>query len=271
MRRVVVAAFMTAMAPAAQAADLPDLTDLPILRGAVRDGLSTSTKNWAGYYVGGQYGVSSTNFTMPGALQGLDLLANNTSIAADSTLSGAQFNTKTTANGFGGFAGYNAQWTDAVLGVDVNYNVGGQNVSYVVNPSAAVQVIGGNTFNTTTTGAATMKITDYGAARFRAGWAVNNFLPYATVGVAVGRADLARTINVSGTVDSGGGPVPYNVTGSETKPGAFLYGYSFGGGLDVALFAGVFLRAEVEVNRFTTAWGMDATVTSARAGAGYKF
>ncbi|MBI3699512.1 MAG: porin family protein [Afipia sp.] len=271
MRRLVVVAFTMAAAQAAYAADLPDLTNLPILRGPVRDGLTTSTKNWNGFYVGGQYGVSSTNFGTAGALSALDALAASTSVAADSTLTGAQSNDKTTASGWGGFAGYNAQWTDAVLGVDVNYNFAGQQASYIVTPSFTTVVTGGSTYNTTTSGAATMKITDYGSARLRAGWAVDCFLPYATVGVALGRADMTRVINVNGTVDNGGGPVPYNATGVQTKPGAFLYGYSYGGGLDLALFKGLFMRAEVEVNRFTTAWGMDATVTSARLGAGYKF
>ncbi|MBN8981274.1 MAG: porin family protein [Rhizobiales bacterium] len=271
MRRFVVAALMTVTAQAVQAADMPDLTNLPILRGAVRDGLNTSIKNWQGYYFGGQYGYSSTNFGTPGVLSALDSLAGNTSIAAVSTLSGMQFNDKTTASAWGGFAGYNAQWTDVVLGVDVNYNFAGQQVSYVVNPAFRTLVSGPSTYNTTTSGAATMKITDYGSARFRAGWAIDCFLPYATVGVALGRADMARTINVSGTVDNGGGPVPYSATGVETKPGAFLYGYSYGGGLDLAMYKGLFMRAEVEVNRFTSAWGMEATVTSARVGAGYKF
>lgn len=273
MRRVVVAAFITAMAQAAQAADLPDLTDLPILRGPVREGLSTSTTYWGGYYVGGQYGVSSNNFGTDGALPALDALSASTSSVGDSTLSGSQIYSKTTANGAGGFAGYNAQWTDVVLGVDVNYNIGGQTANYLVTPSPRTVVSGTDTYNTVTSGSQTMKITDYGSARLRAGWAVDCFLPYATVGVAVGRADFTRTINVVGTLDPGGGNpiVPYSATGVQTKPGAFLYGYSYGGGLDVAVFKGLFVRAEVEVNRFTTAWGMDATVTSARVGGGYKF
>ena len=38
-----------------------------------------------------------------------------------------------------------------------------------------------------------MRITDYGAARLRGGWVVGNFLPYATLGVAVGRANITRS------------------------------------------------------------------------------
>ena len=273
MRRVVVAAFITAMAQAAQAADLPDLTDLPILRGGVREGLSTRTTNWAGFYVGGQYGLNSNNFGTAGVISALDTLSATVSPVGSSTLTGSQLYSKTTANGAGGFAGYNAQWTDVVLGVDVNYNFVGQIANFAVTPTARSVTVGGTTFNTVTTGSQTMNITDYGSARLRAGWAADCFLPYATVGFAMGRADFTRTINVTGTADPGGGNpiVPYNASGAQTKPGALLYGFSYGGGLDVMMFKGLFVRAEVEVDRFTSAWGMDATVTSARVGAGYKF
>ena len=271
MRRFVVAAMVGMAAQSAQAADLPDLTDLPILRGGIRDGLARTNADWQGFYVGGQYGVNSNNFQTLGAAAALTALANNTSTIANPAIGGVQLNDKTTAQGWGGFAGYNAQWTDAVLGVDVNYNFGGQQVTFAGTSPFSVDVIGPNTYTTSTTGVATMKITDYGSARFRAGWAVSGFLPYATVGFAMGRADLARSVTISGTVDPGGGPVPFSLVGTETKPGALLYGYSYGGGLDVSLFAGLFLRAEVEVVRFTSNWGMDATVTSARAGAGFKF
>ena len=273
MRRVVVAAFLMATVQAVQAADLPDLTDLPILRGAVREGLSTTTTYWGGYYVGGQYGVNSNNFGTAGVISALDSLSSTASPVGSSALTGAQAFSNTTANGAGGFAGYNAQWTDVVLGVDVNYNLGGQTANFLVTPAARSVTLGGTTYDTITTGSATMKITDYGSARLRAGWAVDFGLPYATVGVAMGRADFTRTINVTGTADPGGGNpiVPYSATGVQTKPGALLYGYSYGGGLDVALFKGLFVRAEFEVDRFTSAWGMDATVTSARVGAGYKF
>src|SRR5260370_39217810 len=60
--------------PAAQAADLPDL---PILRGAYTDGLS-SRVNWQGVYVGGQggFGTSDMNFTGATSSVAAHLLAN---------------------------------------------------------------------------------------------------------------------------------------------------------------------------------------------------
>ena len=61
MRRLVLTAVMFAAVSGAQAADMPDL---PILRGAFTDGLSSSKTNWQGFYAGvqGGYGSSDENF-----------------------------------------------------------------------------------------------------------------------------------------------------------------------------------------------------------------
>ena len=67
-----------------------------------------------------------------------------------------------------------------------------------VTPITRVVSAGGNTYIVNVDGAASMRITDYGAARVRGGWVVGNFLPYATVGFAVGRADITRSAQVSG-------------------------------------------------------------------------
>lgn len=273
MRRFVVALTMVSAMPSAYAADMPDLTDMPILRGAVRDMLPRTNVDWGGFYVGGQYGVNSNNFTINGANNALQSLASTMTPPGTTNFASYQVNDKTSAQGWGGFGGYNWQWTDAVLGVDVNYMVGGQRVIAMINPVGVTQTIGADVYNTATSGNQTMTITDYGSARLRAGWAVSSFLPYATVGFTMGRADMSRVVNVNGTVDIGGGgnPTPYNSQGIQNKSGALLYGYSYGGGLDVMMFAGLFLRGEVEVSRFTSNWGMDATVTTARVGGGYKF
>ena len=59
MRRLLLAAVMCGAMTAANAADLP------FLRGGFTDGLSSSSVNWQGFYVGGQagYGSSDENFT----------------------------------------------------------------------------------------------------------------------------------------------------------------------------------------------------------------
>ena len=53
-----VLAAMLGSVSAAHAADMPDL---PVLRGAFTDGLTKSSRNWEGAYVGGQVGYEAAN------------------------------------------------------------------------------------------------------------------------------------------------------------------------------------------------------------------
>ena len=62
MRRFLLVATISGAVSGAQAADMPDL---PFLRGAFTDGLTSAKVNWQGFYVGGQagYGSSDENFS----------------------------------------------------------------------------------------------------------------------------------------------------------------------------------------------------------------
>src|SRR5260221_12768383 len=66
MLLILLAAMMCVVTAGAQPADL---SDLPILRGAMTDGMSTSIVNWQGFYIGGQsgYGSSGEDFTRSNA------------------------------------------------------------------------------------------------------------------------------------------------------------------------------------------------------------
>ena len=60
--------MMFGAASGAQAADMPDL---PVLRGSFPAGLSTATRNWDGWYAGGQVGYSSANMDFAQSVVGL--------------------------------------------------------------------------------------------------------------------------------------------------------------------------------------------------------
>jgi opacity protein-like surface antigen len=104
----------------------------------------------------------------------------------------------TTGRSWGGFVGYNSQWDDVIVGIDVHYNKAGFRGNAPASPISRLVSAGGNTYAVTVDGAASMRITDFGVARVRAGWIAGNFLPYATVGLAVGRADVSRSARVFG-------------------------------------------------------------------------
>src|SRR5687767_3176488 len=116
MRRFLLVAVMCGAAAGAQAADMPDL---PILRGSFTDGLSRTTVTWSGVYVGGHvsHGAADMNFTNSGQ----DLLAkllNNLDLESQFNISQWPLLGKShmQGSGYGGFVGYNFQWSDAVIG-----------------------------------------------------------------------------------------------------------------------------------------------------------
>src|SRR6266851_3123219 len=121
MRRFLLAAMMFGTMTGAHAADL---SDLPILRGSYTEGLSSSKVNWQGFYVGGQggYGSSDENFNGSTSNMIAALVANN--VVQEMGVS--QWNLglgkqSARTSGFGGFAGYNSQWDDVVIGLEASY------------------------------------------------------------------------------------------------------------------------------------------------------
>src|SRR5437016_2200312 len=112
------------MCGAASVASAADMPDLPFFQGSVSEGLSTSTVNWQGFYVGGQGGYGSSdekfagsNATMLAALldhnviQEMQVSQWNLGLGGQSARSSA----------FGAFAGYNSQWDDIILGLEASY------------------------------------------------------------------------------------------------------------------------------------------------------
>ena len=128
-----------------------------------------------------------------------------------------------------------------------------------------------------------MKIHDWGSARFRAGWAVDNLMPYATVGLAFGPPDITRSATATGEENPPDPPqtcatdvtppicVPFTFTKGEEKRNAWLFGWTVGGGLDYLVLPNVFLRAEYEYVSFAGVAGTKASINTARVGAGYRF
>ena len=192
MRRFLLAVMMCGVAAGAQAADLPDL---PILRGAFADGLTGGRVNWSGVYAGGQ--ITHGGADMDFKNSGQDLLAkllNNIDVEAQFNISKWPVGERThmQSSGFGAFAGYNFQWTDALIGVELNYTHGeffgqskgsqGRSFQFPTDYITTVNV----------SSSSSMRMTDFGSLRLRGGYAVGSFLPYGFVGVALGHLGRIR-------------------------------------------------------------------------------
>jgi opacity protein-like surface antigen len=274
MRRIVLAMMLAAVAQGAQAADFPDL---PVLRGSLRDGLRPA--RWQGFYVGGQvgYGAADMNFTGSNSAMTARLLA-NTVIENDMQVSGWPLfmgRTSERQTGYGGFAGYNGQWGDVVLGLEANY----LHANFNGNSTASASRISGATLSdgqfhaVTASSTAAMQITDMGTIRGRAGYVYGSFMPYLFGGFALGSANISKSVTVSDqwgpTQVDALAAVPVTLTASETKNNQLLIGYSAGAGVDVLLAGGLFARAEYEYVRFTGS--IDTNISTVRGGLGYRF
>lgn len=260
MRRLLVAGFIAVAAQGAQAADPPDL---PILRGSVYEAPRTYRTSWQGFYVGGQAGYGASNMDFSGF--------NETDWPP---LSGATHR----ATSFGGFAGYNAQFEDVIVGIDGSYMHGtftGSATATSTTTTLNVGPIPGLNDVVTRRSDGAMTVKDFGSVRVRGGYAAGNFLPYAFVGLGFGRADTFRSISISGiytgtTAANGVSALPRPPTTiSLDTNNQFVHGVSAGVGLDWMLFGGLFVRAEYEYLQFTS--GLDTNIHSVRGGLGYKF
>jgi outer membrane immunogenic protein len=144
-----------------------------------------------------------------------------------------------TTNGpvFGGFLGYNGQWDQLVLGVDVGYK-------YASVLDASVET-------------ARFKLNDYATVRVRAGYAMGQFLPYALVGAAVGRFNYAN-LNIG--------------TGAFVgEDNAFDSGVVAGLGVDWAVTPAIFVRAEWEFIAFARLNSTISQINTGSLGIGLRF
>ncbi len=275
MRRFVLATAMIMMAFGAEAADLP------VLRGSFSEAPTRATVNWAGVYFGGQvtHGAADMNFTNSGQ----DLLAkllNNVDLEAQFNISKWPLlgTAHMQSSGYGGFIGYNFQWADALIGIELNYTHGNFFGASSGSQTRSFQYPTDYLSTATASSSASMKITDYGSLRVRGGYAFDCFLPYGFVGVALGQANINRRADIDLYYQYVGDPPPKpNLAGAgsltDNANSHFISGLAGGLGIDMMLYAGLFLRAEWEYLRFSSSDNttVNTTVNTVRAGLGYKF
>jgi outer membrane immunogenic protein len=256
MRRFLLAAMLFGAATGAHAADMPDV---PFLRGSFTDGLTSSRVNWQGYYVGGQAEYSSAIPKVPGNanadLQRTFVRPPTADYNWQPLGAARSFN-----NGFGAFAGYNAQFDDVVVGVEANYTHAGIRS---VSDSVGYRYLVSNPFDfeSLTHSTAIVKQSDFGSARLRGGYAVGCFLPYAFLGAGFGSQTIDRSVSAF--------PDPIAIATTSASKSKMVYGYTAGAGVDMMLIGGLFARAEYEYRRVTT--DVESNVNTVRLGLGYKF
>ncbi len=256
--------------------------ELPRLRGSETFVPAYPTYfSWQGFYAGGQVSYTSASANFSAATQPLIAfsLRQTAVLAVAAPDQWPVLGTRDTgAAGFGGFLGYNIQWDDAIIGLEFNYTHSSLDAVASSSPLARRVVANGLTYDVALDASGSLRISDFATTRTRFGWAIGNFMPYATLGLAFGRADVALTTNVFGT-QTGPNPnpppanqvVPFSFTQGQSKNGAYLYGFSGGAGLDFALTQNIFARGEYEFIEWQKFWSITSSMHNFRAGLGVKF
>jgi len=271
MRGLVLAAVVFGAVSGAQAADMPDF-----LRGSLPAG-PAPTVNWQGYYIGAQagYGSSDENFSGSNSTMLAALLSNN----VIEQMGVSQWNlglgkNSSRAPGYGAFMGYNWQWDDVVVGVEASYlhgSFGGKSSAFKALTSGSA-LSDAFFHSVSVTSSSAISISDMATFRGRAAYSFGCFLPYVFGGLALGNANITRSVLVTDAVSTTalGVFTPLQpLSADDAQHNHLIYGYTAGLGIDVNLIGGLFLRAEWEYIRFTTV--VDTSINTVRAGLGYKF
>lgn len=288
MRRLLVAGFIVVAAHGAHAADP---ADVPILRGSYYEAPKAYRTNWQGVYVGGQAGFSSHDYDFSRTTTGLQQFLMRESVLAASVgdwqLLGSS-NQRT--SGFGGFVGYNAQFEDAIIGVEANYThfvgkVGNSSASLsrtVTNPDGVTPPAGHTyEYDVTLSGTASARVNDLLTLRARGGYSMGSFMPYAFAGLAVALVDIDRSVSarvrtwdlyadafgVFQTVLLGDS----TETKAESQKNLLTFGFTAGLGFEYMLMSNIFARAEYEYVQLTTSKDTTVQLNTARVGLGVKF
>lgn len=276
----------------ATGANAADYLRGPISAEPVRPAQSASM-DWSGFYVGAQavYNNAYVDQTSLGPRTGAAGFPNLgvNSVAGELLRFGKPH---VGGGGFGGFAGYNTQWDDVILGLEVDYNSAGFTAS-TVSPSLtrALRDPTNTTTNarfwdTTLGGTARTTVRDVTAFKVRVGASYDRFLPYLAGGFVVGRASSRSTVlgttqqyEMQPILD----PVTSQVIGynrinlsgvipanASLKDEGWRWGYTVGAGMDVALTENIFLRGAWDYTQFGTG-SVRTGIHGFKGGAGVKF
>jgi opacity protein-like surface antigen len=287
MRRLLLAIAVMGLVYDASAGEY----ELPVLRGSSSDYAPSpwvpappTYTRWSGFYAGGQASGSIAAIDFGTSARSLISFATRNSVLENHVTNWTTLpNGDTSATGFGGFVGYNFQWDDVTLGVEANYTRSSLSKSasdslsrsFVDNTNAPA----GHeyTYDATVTARSALTLSDFGTLRARGGWAAGRFMPYGFAGLAVVRANIDRSATVTATVTDRVNTVIVDTfdlapaTRSSTQTGAYAFGYTVGGGMDVLLMTNLFLRGEYEYVQFPDVKGTKVNLNTVRLGGGLKF
>lgn len=243
--------------------------------------------NWGGVYLGAFGGLGTMNIGTNAAAQNYITKVLNGYAFADASSQATAISNITRLNPinaspkvFGAFFGYQAQYEDAVIGVEFDYTrLSGSNGGTSTFTPPASLVINGTSYTDriTPTTSLSASLQDYWTARVRGGWAFGRVMPFITGGIALARGSTSFTYSadcVRNGIDTNTGSTTCiggvgTATASERDKLGF--GFAVGTGVEALVTNNIFLRAEYQYLRVPSLAGVPVTLQTVRAGLGVKY
>lgn len=236
---------------------------------------------WQGGYFAGAAGYSTLNADANGAFgelvaQGMRRTAIEDEMLVstwlDPTVSGVN------DVSYGVIAGYNFQFSEAILGIEADVTFGRLASSATDTLTRFQATSNGYTNFVTAAGTVAVELKNWATLRARAGYSLGAFLPYVTGGLALAEHETTRTARVNGNqvrYAPDGVTVVENIPFDTGQLGGSSTGYALGlaagAGVDVALTQNVFVRGEWQYLFFPDVSGTEVSVNTVRGAAGVKF
>ncbi|MCJ2083121.1 outer membrane protein [Methylobacterium sp. J-090] len=302
MRTLTLALLTTLTLGAVTGAHAADL-DYGVLRGPDYEP-EAPLIDWNGIYFGGHGGYTSAAMGFANSFQ--PLVANALRATTAETVLGASTLLSPQAvrvggASYGAFAGFNYQFDETVVGVEVDYTRferGGTTTDAI----GRFKTTGDGFLETVSlSGLASTRIEDYGTIRARGGWAFGNLLPFVTGGLAIGRAQVVDRVSINdygydqatykaNVALTTGQPAYVNNFGyasfNQTNPAnsrvaaptivgrtttKVVGGVTLGAGIEYALTQNILLRGEYQYVLFNDFDGHKVNLNTVRGGAAVKF
>jgi opacity protein-like surface antigen len=252
------------------AADWPD---------ALRGSLTPTYARWDGWQFGVQAGIANMNTDFGNSTSGMvAFILRNTTVENEFSPSSWAALSANSTNGqvYGAFLGYNMQWEQLVLGAELVYNNTASSLQTDSASSIARQFDTSDGFHNVVSidARSTIRLVDYALFRGRAGYAMGQFLPYATVAFALGRFNFSTTATVFRQGDNASAGTtygPFTTTSTNGKDSNFVGGVAAGLGLDWLITPSVFLRGEWQYIAFGPVGGIRTNINTGQLGVGARF
>ena len=286
MRSVICALALLALPTSAILPTSAMADDFNILRGTV------ATTNWGGFYAGGQVGADYNGVDFS-SLAGPDLSKISTFSSVFDNIPLTSFPRlgalDTAKASYGFYLGYNVQYEDVVVGLELDVNKASLNASQTDSQTHSYFITANSTtYDTayTVNSTGTVSIKNYGLINGRVGYVAGQFLPYMFGGLSIAQVNASSSVNVNvcgqATPYTCANPPPAstppppatlggNWTVSDNNSGKYYFGFDAGVGLQWMMMPHVFLRGELQYIRFGSPDAIKLGATSARAGAGIQF